>query len=41
MSNFKQLYSNEIKKKMNDKFNYKNVSMIPKVEKIQDDIHRQ
>lgn len=34
MSNFRDLYNGEVKKKMQDKFGYKNVSNVPKVEKI-------
>ncbi|WP_419173422.1 50S ribosomal protein L5 [Halobacteriovorax sp.] len=34
MSRFSELYKNEIKNKMTEKFGYKNVNQIPKLEKI-------
>ncbi|MFG1493272.1 50S ribosomal protein L5 [Halobacteriovorax sp. GFR7] len=34
MSRFKKLYNDEIKNKMTEKFGYKNVNQIPKLEKI-------
>ena len=34
MSNFKELYNNEIKKSLMEKFNYSSVMQVPKVEKI-------
>lgn len=34
MSRLKDIYNSEIKKAMQDKFNYKNVNQIPKVEKV-------
>ena len=34
MSRFSDLYKNEVRKKMQDKFGYKNVQMVPKIQKI-------
>ncbi|MCP4912624.1 MAG: 50S ribosomal protein L5 [Oligoflexia bacterium] len=34
MSRLKDIYNSEVKKAMQDKFNYKNVNQIPKVEKV-------
>jgi large subunit ribosomal protein L5 len=34
MSRFSDLYKKEIRKKMQEKFGYKNVSMVPKIQKV-------
>ncbi len=34
MSRFSDLYKNEVRKKMQEKFGYKNVQMVPKIQKI-------
>lgn len=34
MSRFRDLYKNEVRKKMQEKFGYKNVQMVPKIQKI-------
>lgn len=34
MSRFSDLYKNEVRKKMQEKFGYKNVHMVPKIQKI-------
>jgi len=34
MSRFSDKYKNEVRKKMQDKFGYKNVQMVPKIQKI-------
>ena len=34
MSRLRDLYENEITKKMTDKFGYKNPMMVPKIDKI-------
>ena len=35
MSRLRDLYENEITKKMTDKFGYKNPMMVPKIDKIE------
>jgi len=34
MSRFSDLYKNEVRKKMQEKFGYKNVQMVPKIQKV-------